>query len=570
VSTLVLDSTHVRLRAASVSLDMLAVCSLCVIGVGLAAITWNTWGDPSRDTGYDLVAASRVAHGDLPYVDFTYYYGPLAPMLLGLAARIGGDGLAPALVVGLLSAGLIVGLTYALARTFVGPLGSLLAALITLTLALAPTNFSYVLPHASAMTFGMAALLGTLIALARNRMLAAGVGLGLVALTKPELEAAAVAATVAWCLSQRPRRTDLLWVFGPAVSIPALAYGAFLTQVSLHTLVFDNLYPTSVLRAGGDKLLRLHAPLTTSSLVHHGEHVVLYAIGAGALLGLGGVAAVARRSVVIGLAIAGAAFCSIAFTHLEATRTALQLVYGWIPGGAAAAAAVLAIRFRRSADGLALSVALAVAGGTTYAAFYLLAPRAQTAVYFTPLVAVFLVALHLRALPRSRAQAALGAIWLTFLAVVAIALTIKDARSETIAITGPGGTIMAQAGDASPFRGALARVDALTRPGEAVLFAPQLSILYTLTDRRNPLRQISLLPGALADAPAERQALSQLNAAHVRVVVTDTHAFTEYGHGSFGASFDRPLATWIAQHFVHAGTFPGATRTLIVWRRSSS
>ena len=30
------------------------------------ALTWDTWGDLGRDTGYDLVAGARVAHGQLP------------------------------------------------------------------------------------------------------------------------------------------------------------------------------------------------------------------------------------------------------------------------------------------------------------------------------------------------------------------------------------------------------------------------------------------------------------------------------------------------------------------------
>ena len=570
MSTLALSGHRVRLRTATASLDTVALCTLGVLGIVLAAVTWNTWGDPGRDTGYDLVAASRVAHGDLPYIDFTYYYGPLAPFILGLAARLGGDGLAPAVAVGLLTVAVIIGLTYMLARTFVAPFGAFLAALLTLTLALAPTNFSYVLPHTSAMTFGMAALLGMLTALARRRFLVAGLSLGLVALTKPELEVAAVAALLAWCWSKRPSRSDVLALAAAGIAVPALVYGAFLTQISAHAVVFDNLYPSAVLRAGGDKLLRLHAPLTVSSLVHHAERVVLYAIGAALLLVLARVATSAKRPFVIALIACSATAVAGLFADLEATRTGLQLVYGWIPGGAAVAAVVLAIRFRHAADGLALTVALAVAGGTTYAAFYLLAPRAQTAVYFTPLIAVFLASLHLRALPRSRTEVAFGAAWLAVLVVVGIALTVKDARTETIAISGPGGTIMAPSGDATAYRGAIASVDALTRPGEAVLFAPQLSLLYAISDRRDPLRQISLLPGALADVPAEQQAISRLDAAHVRVVVTDTHAFTEYGNGSFGTSFDRQLAAWVARHFTRSGVFPGRAHTLVVWGRSSS
>jgi len=557
-------------RLIALSADRRAATVLIAIGVVLTTLTWNTWGDLGRDTGYDLVAASRVAHGQIPYADFTYYYGPLAPFVLGLAAWLGGGGFAPAVVVGLLSVALIVALTYLLARAFVGPLGAALASAIVLSVALAPTNFSYVLPHTSAMTFGVAALLGMLLALTRSRKVTAGLCLGVVALTKPELELAALAAAAAWCASSRESLRGLVRLSLPAVAIPAAVYGALLTQVSLHTLVFENLYPTAVLRAGGDRLLRLHAPLTASSLLHHAEHIVLYAIGAGALLALGVVVAFAGTRLRLILAAAALGAIVVAFADLETTRSALQLVYGWIPGGAFLAAVALAVRKRRSSDALALTVALALAGGTTYAAFYFLSTRAQTAVYFAPLAAVFLAALHLRVLPRTRPQVALGAGWLAFLAAAGIALAVKDARAETVVLSSPSGTIRVASADAGAYAGALAAVGRLTLTGEPVLFAPQLSALYVLSGRPDPLAQISLLPGALPSVPAERHAIARLNATHVRVIVTDTRTFGEYGHGSFGTSFDRTLAAWIAGHFNRSGTFPGQTHTLVVWTRSSS
>ena len=81
----------VRLRASRrcarrSSTDRVAIGALGLLFVALAVLTWGTWGDLGQDTGYDLVAGTRVAHGELPYVDFVYYYGPLAPFVLGLAA----------------------------------------------------------------------------------------------------------------------------------------------------------------------------------------------------------------------------------------------------------------------------------------------------------------------------------------------------------------------------------------------------------------------------------------------------------------------------------------------------
>ena len=64
-----LRATWVRL---SISQEAVAVTALAGLMAVLAAVTWQTWGDLGRDTGYDLVAGSRIAHGELPYVDYVY------------------------------------------------------------------------------------------------------------------------------------------------------------------------------------------------------------------------------------------------------------------------------------------------------------------------------------------------------------------------------------------------------------------------------------------------------------------------------------------------------------------
>ena len=81
---------RVRARVLALSADHVAVLALATVAVLLAAITWNRWGDPSYDTGLDLVAGAKVSHADLPYLDFTYWYGPLGPMLLGVVFEVAG------------------------------------------------------------------------------------------------------------------------------------------------------------------------------------------------------------------------------------------------------------------------------------------------------------------------------------------------------------------------------------------------------------------------------------------------------------------------------------------------
>ena len=65
-----------RARVMALSADHVAVLALATVAVLLAAITWNRWGDPSYDTGLDLVAGAKVSHADLPYLDFDLLVRP--------------------------------------------------------------------------------------------------------------------------------------------------------------------------------------------------------------------------------------------------------------------------------------------------------------------------------------------------------------------------------------------------------------------------------------------------------------------------------------------------------------
>ena len=63
------------------SADAVALGGLALFTLAWMTLTWRTWGDLNSDTGYDALAGMHVAHGQLPYADFIYYYGPLAPFL---------------------------------------------------------------------------------------------------------------------------------------------------------------------------------------------------------------------------------------------------------------------------------------------------------------------------------------------------------------------------------------------------------------------------------------------------------------------------------------------------------
>ena len=84
------------------------------------------------------------------------------------------------------------------------------------------------------------------------------------ALTKPEATAAVFATAGLWLLLRRLHgsrlRRELTLFLAPALAIPALAYGALATAVGPHDLLFENLYPVDMLRAGGNELVSVMGP----------------------------------------------------------------------------------------------------------------------------------------------------------------------------------------------------------------------------------------------------------------------------------------------------------------------
>ena len=595
-------STHAATlaRERSIRLRLLLVhraaapLALALLSLALIAVTWNTWGNPGSDTGYDTLAGVRVAHGELPYVDFTYYYGPLAPFALGLASWLGGAGMWPAIGFGLVVALAIVFATFELGRSLAGPLGGFLAGALAAAVAFSPNELSFVDPHTSSATLAVLLMLCFVLFLRRFAstgggawVVAAGVCAGLVWLTRFEYVLAVSVTAVVWLgvrlHARLATRREVALFVAPAVGIPAAVYGAFLTAVSARRLLYENLYPRHFLHATGDVVLRARMPWTISSFVSLGAKLVLYALGVAALLW---VARLLDRGGRLRVTVAGALGLALviavvaSFADPEALRHGLKYAYGWIPAGAAIAAVWAlwrAWRGRAASDAtsqteLLLVVALAVVAATTYAGFFIEAFKPQMAAYALPLAAPLLVRLHLRRVGRAHSTVLLGALWILLLAAATTGLALKDASADSVTLHGPGGTIAVPRADAAKYRAAIAAIESRTRPGEPIFLAPQLTWLYTLTERSNPLPQLTLLPGVFASAADERAAIRRLDAADVRLAVVDLHPYTAYDTGSFGTSFDRVLAGWLRRDFTPLTTVAGsgAQDKIEVWTRRGS
>jgi hypothetical protein len=581
-----------RSRALAIHPDLLAGGAAALFALVLLAATWGTWGNLNQDTGYDAVAGARLADGEVPYVDFLYYYGPLGPALAALAVLVGGEGFGPQAGLGFVLTALILAGTYLLARKQSGPLGAFLATALVAAVAFIPANFSYVLPHTLAATLGTLALLGLLLALAqataaagRGWLLAIGAAAGLSTLTKPEYVLAAAVAIVAWLVVRRHASTspwrDAALVAAPAVAIPLVVYGPLAIAAGVGDLLFENLYPVDTLAVGGDAILRNRMPMTVSSFAELGVRFALYAAAVAAMVIVAPLIARGGRTRVVGIVLVAlgvlALFAGLA-ANPEAVRHGLQFVYGWVPLGAAAFAVWIVLRERRSespwsADAqltFACTVVLAVLSFTHYNGFFLHSAQSQMAVYYAPFVAVLLARLHLVEVARGRAAVLVGAAWLLFLVAAGAVLTLSDASDETATVHGPGGSITAPASDAAAFQGAVDAITANTQPGEPILAAPFLTSLYVLAERPDPVSAIVLQPGTYPTAADEQAAIAEFERDGVRFAITSRRTLVEHDQTTFGDSFGRELDAWIRRNFTHVQTLSGSGSeplVLDVWIR---
>jgi hypothetical protein len=583
------SATRRRVRAAAIS-DAVALGVLALLCLALVAITWRSWGSVPEDVGYDLSAAARTAHGSWPYVDYTYSYGPTSPLVLGGLFAALGVSLGVAEALGVLLAGATVAATYGLARQRMTVVPSMLAAAVVAPVAFSSGGgspiFNDVLPHtfsapiAALLTLGALGALTAFVMRGRAALLPlAGAALGLVAVTRPEAVLPPVAAIVVWLAlrgwAARHVRASLRE--GAALAVPALAviaagYGPFLFAVGPHELLWTNLYPVDLLHAGGNTVISETAPFTLRSGVVLAGFGALYAIVALVCIAVGRgrawlIAAGAGLLVLAAVAARAGGGANGALHHLT------DLAYRPVPLIALAAVALAARPALRRGTALTattqadllLALFLFAASIRAYALF---APGSN-AIYTFPLAALVLVRLHV-ALPKATRTRLAGAAWIALAACVVAALGARDAHRASYTVQTPHGAFRTTAAQGQPFSAALRIIERDTRPGDAVLVAPQLQALEVLSGRRSALRQLSLLPGALPDARAERRAIAQLDAAHVRVVVLDRRALKEYGNGAFGSTFDRVLHTWVTTRFHRVATVGGSGARpleLDIWER---
>ena len=560
-------------RRRRLSGDRLAIALLAACFAALTALTWRRWGVPELDAGAELTTADLVKHGASLYSDVRYYYGPLGLYSLALAFKVFGTSYTTAFGFGLLQAAAILGAFYALARQWLAPLAAGLSTAVLMAIGFSGTAFNFVLPHTNSATIGLLCLLLGLLALSRERLLAAGFALGLVGLTRPEFVAVAAGAAVAFLIARRrfEGRAAMLgaaWRIAlPAIAIPAVVLGWFASRVGAHTLIAENLWPVKFI-SGGAKTESGWIPLTPASFVGLAARGAIYlgllgalvmsvervrrSAGARRLLALTPLAATVAIIGLLDGALRASGLLEAERVAIEHEARHLMITMSWLPAlGFVAAALALRGLIRRGesplgrgwpAD-LALIVAASGLGLRAYGAFTTYGSYA--AYYAAPLV-LLLGILHARvAARRPRAAVAVNAaLGLAAAGLAAYALGGLYRHDDTAVHTARG-TFMTEAGSAAALQPAVRAVDALTAPGERILAAPLDGGIYFMTDRRPALRELSVLPGLIVSPAEQRAAVARLQRDGVRLALLGARDFTDWGHPAFGVDYDPLIGAWL-------------------------
>jgi hypothetical protein len=204
-------------------------------------VSWRRWPDVFVDFGWQLYVPWQLAAGRVLYTDVAYFNGPLSPYWNSLWFRLFGPGLMTLVAVnGALLAVLLV-LVYRLLVAIAGRVAATTGCVVFLLLfALgqfkAIGNYNFLCPYVHELTHGTLLSLAAVALLWRYQcrrglgaVAAAGLCIGLLALTKAEVFVAGALATVAggtlalWV--ERPGRARLvtvLGVFAAGVVLPLL------------------------------------------------------------------------------------------------------------------------------------------------------------------------------------------------------------------------------------------------------------------------------------------------------------------------------------------------------------
>src|SRR5712691_1255187 len=208
--------------------------------IALAIWTWGTWPDVVIDFGRELYVPWRITRGELLYRDIAYFNGAFSPYFNALIFGLFSASVRTLFIANLTLLALFTLLVYRLLVAIGDRFSAFLSTLVFLCVfafgqLVGFGNYNFIAPYSHEATHGLMLATVALAALMRWRATGAaiplvlgGVCVGLALLTKPEMGAAALVASVV-CLirlyddrdpSLRPRR--VLPIFAVAVVLPSI------------------------------------------------------------------------------------------------------------------------------------------------------------------------------------------------------------------------------------------------------------------------------------------------------------------------------------------------------------
>ena len=537
----------------------------------MLVVSWRRWISPVTDSGREMDLPLRLMNGELLYRDVYYLYPPFSPYFNALLYRIFGAHLEVLQVVGVICAVLIVLMCYRIARRLMTPSESALAVIAVILVCVFKPAGNLIWPYAFAALHSMVFALGALLFALRyaenekrRELVAAGVLIGLAAITKQEFAlaaACAVAAAIVWLRRADFKKlaTDLAMAAASASLVAAPVYAALLAFIGWKIIVEDcHLFythlPASLVyynaqRSGTDY------PLLSFAQMIGAAAVGVALLSATALLG--GVLGRPRKWMWI--ALNGALLVALAIRLIAGEEwdgspmRALPFLSLWmiVIGGR---------RREQEADGGALFI-VAVYSLAVLARVVLRVPSGGAfGGFFLPTSLILFCHLFLRTAPQiigqwtqdlstARRTRLVGAgMLITLLLVTAVVYAARYRLNFNYELKTPRGELFVRRPVGEAFREALDFIAERTTPNDAIAVLPEGSDLAFLGERRMALRLQIFYPGFL-DEQGERAEIARLQASRVRYALIVSRKMREFGADVFGRDYFTTMGRWIDEHY---------------------
>ncbi len=551
--------------------------AIASVFAAMLVVSWRRWISPVTDSGREMDLPLRLMNGEALYRDVYYLYPPFSPYFHSLLYRICGARIEVLQVGGAICAALAVWMCYRIARRLMTPSESALAAIAVILLCVFKPGGNLIWPYAFAALHGMAFALGALLFTLRRvekerrrDLIAAGVLIGLAAITKQEFALAAACGVIAaviwlWRADFKRAAADLALAAAPATLIAATVYGALIAFIGWKTVVEDcHLFythlPASLVfynarRAGLDR------PLSSLAQMMGAAAVCVAMLSAAALLGGRDGAARPGRDRRTGwmlIALNGALLFALAIRLVVGEEwdgspmralpflSLAMIVVGWRRPKEESGAALFVI----SAYSLAMMarVVLRVPAGGSYGGFFLPTPLILFCYLFLRVApeAVGRWAQDRETARRTRLAGAgmLGALLL----VTGVVYGARYRLNFDYQLRTPRGAFFVRRPVGEAFREALDFIAERTAPDDAIAVLPEGSDLAFLSERRMALRMQILHPGFL-DEGGERAEIARLQTARARYVLIVNRSMREFGADVFGRDYFTTLGRWIDEHY---------------------